>query len=525
MSRISNLSNLRIPYFNTWKTTWYERGKHYSSFFFRDFQLYQYIKGLFYRLKMLTDDFYFDNLTNNFLFLKVNVYLYKFQAKKYFLSFFMDQYLVYNFFLNKRKSYSTDSSFSITPYINSIFFLRKHISLVDLYSFYFNSFYNTSVSSNLTFFSNEWNSQIFNSILRLRKRQNIHPIKLKLKKNLMFFFNFYKNRNGSSVLLKKYSFVYLIRNLLSFFLSTTKISFSYILFRFFSYYLGKIKLIKSNVIYYFNLSTNKNDILSVFYLKENYKKELSRDIFDERTYYNFFFYFFLYYFTLNVEKTIYLFTGNKCLFYPIFYYYKKFPSILSAKLINDYVLLELEKGNNMFRIFKSLQRYQLREKYKLKQELLVDFNKELFYSFFNKYKMKLKEKFKFFKKLKKQKLKFNYLLSKLNKRHLFNKYIEIKGLFEELYYNEVLIKKYPLIGIRIECNGPPKRGRQARLVAYHQIVKNYKLFGKMPNKSILADIDYYQSFARTKQGSIGIKVWVFFYSKTYDSKYKLISII
>jgi ribosomal protein S3 len=43
-------------------------------------------------------------------------------------------------------------------------------------------------------------------------------------------------------------------------------------------------------------------------------------------------------------------------------------------------------------------------------------------------------------------------------------------------------------------------------VAYHHIVKDYKLFGKMPNRSILSDIDYYQSFARTTSGSIGIKV-------------------
>ncbi len=522
MSRISNLSNLRIPYFNTWKTTWYEKGKHYSSFFFRDFQLYQYIKGLFYRLKMLTDDFYFDNLTNNFLFLKVNVYLYKFQAKKYFLSFFMDQYLIYNFFLNKRKLYNTDSNVSIALYINSVLYIRQNTLLTRVYSFYLNSFLINILDSSVSYYNYD---KLFNSVSRLRKKQNIHPIKLKLKKNLVFFTNFYKNRLSNKGLLKKYSFIYLLRNILVFFLSINNIDTSYILSRFFTFYTSKLKLIKSNIICYFYLNKNKNNMHTLYYLKENYKKELSRDIFDERTYYNFFFYFFLYYFTLNVEKTMYLFTGNKCIFYPIFYYYNKFPSILSAKLINDYVLLELEKGNNMFRIFKSLQRYQLKEKYKLRQELLVDFNKELFYNFFNKYKLKLKEKFKFFKTLKKQKLKFNYLLSKLNKKHLFNKYIEIKGLFEELYYNEVLIKKYPLIGIRIECNGPPKRGRQARLVAYHQIVKNYKLFGKMPNKSILADIDYYQSFARTKQGSIGIKVWVFFYSKTYDSKYKLISII
>ena len=228
---------------------------------------------------------------------------------------------------------------------------------------------------------------------------------------------------------------------------------------------------------------------------------------------------------LNIEKSIYLFSGNKCLFFPSFYYYRKFPSFLSAKLINDFVLLELEKGNNMYRIFRTLQSYQIREKMKLKQELMVNFNKELFFSVFGKFKNVLRNKLLQYRTLnKKQKIKLINLF-KLNKKHFFSIFTNIRSLFEELYYNEILAKKYPLIGIRIECNGPPKRGRQARLVAYHQIVKNYKLFGKMPNKSVLADIDYFQSFARTKQGSIGVKVWVFFYSKTYNANYKLISII
>ena len=30
MRRISNLSNLRIPHFNSWKTTWYDKDKNYS---------------------------------------------------------------------------------------------------------------------------------------------------------------------------------------------------------------------------------------------------------------------------------------------------------------------------------------------------------------------------------------------------------------------------------------------------------------------------------------------------------------
>jgi ribosomal protein S3 len=47
----------------------------------------------------------------------------------------------------------------------------------------------------------------------------------------------------------------------------------------------------------------------------------------------------------------------------------------------------------------------------------------------------------------------------------------------------------------------------------------------MPNRSILSDIDYYQSFARTTSGSIGIKVWIFFYTKSYNSKYWLNSLV
>ena len=136
MSRISNLSNLRIPHFNSWKTIWYEKDKNYSSLFYRDFQLFQYLKGLFYRLKMLTDDFYFDNLTNNCFYIKVNVYLYKFQIKKYFLSFFSDQYLLYNFFLKKRKfKHVISSNFSGVFYISSILYLNSNTSFFSFFSF------------------------------------------------------------------------------------------------------------------------------------------------------------------------------------------------------------------------------------------------------------------------------------------------------------------------------------------------------------------------------------------------------
>ena len=518
MSRISNLSNLRIPHFSTWKTTWYETSKYYSFLFYRDFQLHQYLKGLFYRLKMLTDDFYFHNLTQKNLFLRVNVYLYKFQIKKYFLSFFFDQYLLYNFFLKKRKYYFTFySNFSIHFFSLFSLYLREK----NIY-FFFNLFYFFREIKNVNFL---FRKKYIKSILKLNDEQkyNINPIKLKLKSNLSYFFRFYNKENVLKRFFcyKFYVYYLLLQNLLYF---SLLFNYNHVLFLFFSIFVSKKNLLNNVILHFFTLN-KKNELSFLYSLKENYRRELSRDIFDDRTYYDYFFSFFLYYFILNVEKSIFLFTGNRCLFFPTFYYYKKFPSFLSAKLVNDYVLLELEKGNNLYRIFKMLQTYQLREKNKLKQELLVDFNRELFFKYFNKRKILISNKLESYKGLNK-KIKSKYInLFKKNKQVFFSSYLKIRTLFEDLYYNEVLSKKYPLIGIRIECNGPPKRGRQARLVAYHQIVKNYKLFGKMPNKSILADIDYSQSFARTKQGSIGIKVWIFFYSKTYDSNYKLISIV
>ena len=145
MSRISNLSNLRIPHFNSWKTTWYDKDKNYSYLFFRDFQLFQYLKGLFYRLKMLTDDFYFDNLTNNCFFIKVNVYLYKFQIKKYFLSFFIDQYLLYTFLLKKRVyQFFFESNLNLSFFFFMVIFIKNsnHIltNINIIYFFYINYF-------------------------------------------------------------------------------------------------------------------------------------------------------------------------------------------------------------------------------------------------------------------------------------------------------------------------------------------------------------------------------------------------
>ena len=174
MSRISNLSNLRIPHFNSWKTVWYENNKNYSYLFFRDFQLFQYLKGLFYRLKMLTDDFYFNNLTNNCFFIKVNIYLYKFQIKKFFLSFFMDQYLLYNFILRRKRI-----KFNVSPNFNISFF-SSFLNIIQL-DFIFYNFVSFFILNKKNIFLFNKNKDISFSVLSLRSLQKIK------KKNKIFF--------------------------------------------------------------------------------------------------------------------------------------------------------------------------------------------------------------------------------------------------------------------------------------------------------------------------------------------------
>jgi len=773
MSRLTNISSLRIPHFSTWKTMWYEKDKNYSFLFFRDFQLYQYLKGLFYRLKMMTDDFYFENLLNSYLFIRVNIYLYRYQVKKYFLSFFISQYLVYHFLLRYfRHRTFFKSNFNILYVFSSIFFLSESKSniLFLLYYFYFSlhfrnlvPLFHTNNRKNVLFsmkntikrkrrvrrnikknvlnlklkknkyfsfysrFRNKRTKRLVgNRIINWRKKMFGNLVKYRLKKNWFFFSSFFsryyrpkkrkykrpskvnfflklnskyttkiggfrssmkrhlqanvkqvkqsQNRVSSfltfkssksskykksklksfdlnslknlksndfsylkkikknihkiksfylylkvqkqikrsrfnafrkrrpmikrtSVLhnrrtyLKSFLFFFFFQNLLYFFFFSNFKAF-YFFSRFFSLFKLKFNLFKNSISYFYSLkkAQQRNKEQTFYYLKENFRRESSRAVYDERVYYDFFFYFFLYNLILNVERTIYLFSGNKILFLPSFYFAKKVPVFLSAKLVSDYVLTELEKGNRVYGIFKKLQYYQSREKSILKTDLRIKLNKylsdkgrnfilnsrkrnrQLLKQFFrylrsvslrhsdsvkkadalvararvqyNSYLSKCDLKKKITKAILKKKIRLinnkikfrNNLykrwrenkdinILKSNANTLISRVFEIRKLFEELYYNEVLAKKYPLVGLRIECNGPTRRGKQARLIAYHQVIKNYKLFGRMPNTSILADIDYYQSFARTKQGSIGIKVWIFFYSKTYDSAKKLISVI
>jgi hypothetical protein len=88
------------------------------------------------------------------------------------------------------------------------------------------------------------------------------------------------------------------------------------------------------------------------------------------------------------------------------------------------------------------------------------------------------------------------------------------------------MKKYPLLGLRIECSGTPKKGKRKKKWFYGDIISHYSfLSGKAPNNSFSADLDYYQSYATTLSSSIGIKVWTFYKTHFCNRNGKIISLI
>jgi hypothetical protein len=331
-----------------------------------------------------------------------------------------------------------------------------------------------------------------------------------------------------------------------------------------------------------DLNTIKRDMKRERRITELSKYQNKFDIIntDYKTYYNFYTFFFFQFITYNIENTMSRFTGIKGLFFPSFYSYEEVPPLTSSKLLSNLLMIELEKGNSVYRLFKRIKYIRIKELNNLRSHMIEkETLKSLNNPFSNKFTVRLKNDKKkktklrrigdslnlnfnikyneediFYKHRKNKALSFNKLskfhniftgkkkklilfLFKLSRdnlnKNLLNTYINVvNNYFLNLRNSTFLFKnikeykkRYPLIGLRIECSGTNKKGKQSRTIAYHNIIKDYRLFGKMPAQSMLADIDYDQSFARTKSGSVGIKVWMFFFTKLYDKHYNLKSIL
>jgi hypothetical protein len=175
----------------------------------------------------------------------------------------------------------------------------------------------------------------------------------------------------------------------------------------------------------------------------------------------------------------------------------------------------------VYRMYKK----KLKKKY-IKNRKHLFFNKNNIKSneiklLFNKnvHNIKIKDKQLYIKKI-------NNLISNNSNINNILKTIKVKSsnlnLLDNLFnvwkfqFRDLSYKRYPLIGMRIECNGPTKKGRRTRTHLYNEWVDFYTLPGKMPLVTVMSDVQYWQTYGLTERAAIGIKLWMYFYSPIYS---------
>jgi hypothetical protein len=162
-------------------------------------------------------------------------------------------------------------------------------------------------------------------------------------------------------------------------------------------------------------------------------------------------------------------------------FFKQNPYTISSKLVTDMLMYLLESGKKIVKSFFFIRNWQ-HSLYITKRQL-----EHLYY----------------------KRKRIYWEEAKINLNYLF-------------YYAS---KRAPLIGIRIECSGTFKKGRMSKVYFYSSWIKDDILTGRMPNTSIIADIDYYQYFVVSKSSSIGIKTWIFLETHLYNNNHKYISLV
>jgi len=157
--------------------------------------------------------------------------------------------------------------------------------------------------------------------------------------------------------------------------------------------------------------------------------------------------------TKQLEHSLFEYSQVPYFFFARFYYSKWLPPITNAKIICEYIIIQLSLGVRINQVFSRVLHWQ--KYWKLKN----DMRSRKFISSYN-----------------------------LNLGSFF----------------------YPLKGIRIICSGPPYKARRTISSKYHLWVSNEFFTGRMPLSTMHLHIDYYQSFAVLRRSNIGIKVWLLF---------------
>ena len=540
MSRISNLTTIKIGLLRSWNSYWFD-SYYYSYLLFGDLRIKDYITGIFYSLNTITDYLYIYRFISDSILIKTNlIFLEDLNYKSIYVDglyklddnfkFFYNR-KIWNIFLSGVKlvelfnSEATNLNTNIPYKLFSNYYFMFNVLfcyLYDINSILHNIVSNNNyLSHNLSSYGNNiikfdlncveiLNNNLTSNVLDLlvlssvtKKYKNNTIIReniaeqlliINLISSIFYYVSSYADHIKSSMFLKmtkeyinnnglieSVKYQKNINHSISILLIHLLILFKYIISILnFSYYLDLlkfsnlvVKLIKENLSQSYSIIDNYCfDDVTIYSIRENITKSIISSL------------------RFNIEKSICLFE-NKNIYFYFSLFFKKVPFLLSAKVITDFLVYMFESGNRIVKSFYYIR--NLQRKFHKKR-------RELEYLYHTK-----KSEFQ-------------------NKDKYTKKQTEIAINFYKYVY-QLAIKRFPLLGIRIECNGSFKKGKMAKTYHYTSWIKDYLLTGSMPNNTLISDIDYYQYFTVLNSSSIGIKTWIFLETYLYNSNNMYVGII
>lgn len=201
-----------------------------------------------------------------------------------------------------------------------------------------------------------------------------------------------------------------------------------------------------------------------------------------------------YAFVDTVQKSLTEFASTPVYYLPVVY--EKNPPMVSARLVAEFVRHKIETGSDPRKVFNEVKEWQLREIRSQREMSFQELSPEV--------KHRVADRF------------LDTYLEDENIKDAPLPYMLVPAMNNDFTRRQfkqfVSTKLFPLVGIRIRVSGLLTAAARSQKLDYDEII-GHDYAGRMNHSAITADVDYYDTFARRNEGSLGIKVWLMFRTK------------
>jgi len=205
-----------------------------------------------------------------------------------------------------------------------------------------------------------------------------------------------------------------------------------------------------------------------------------------------------YAFVDTVQKSLTDFASTPVFYLPIIH--DRAPPMHSSRLVAEYIRHKIETGETVPRVFADIKKWQLEE---FRRQRVVPFE-ELSAEVKQRVANRFLDGYVEDENIKKDPMPY-MLVPAVNNDFTKRQFRQFANT-----------KLFPLAGIRIRITGLMTAAGRKQKVNYDEIV-GHDIAGRMNNSAIAADVDYYDTFARRNEGSLGIKVWLMFRTKVISA--------